>query len=132
MNLLSRNMKWVMLVAGLLTCTMFYALLAPQAALQSTFGETLPGPVAEIVVRNWGGLIGIVGLLLIYGAFNPASRSMVLLVAGASKVIFISLILIYGSKYLGHQAGVAVVVDSVMVLLFAGYLIGARSNSTSS
>lgn len=132
MNLLVTNMKWVMLVSGLLTCTMFYALLAPQAALESTFGESLQGPVAEIVVRNWGALIGITGLMLIYGAFNPESRSMALTVGLAGKLIFISLILIYGSKYLGHQAGVAVVVDSIMVLLFAAYLVGARGNRVSS
>ena len=52
------NMKWIMLVSGALTCTMVYAAIAPDAALRSTFGETLEGPVAEIVVRNWGALKG--------------------------------------------------------------------------
>ena len=46
------SMKWIMLVSGALTCTMLYAAIAPQAALQGTFGETLDGPVANIVVRN--------------------------------------------------------------------------------
>ncbi|MFN0062037.1 MAG: hypothetical protein ACKVPX_05930 [Myxococcaceae bacterium] len=57
---------------------MFYAALSPQAALLSTFGEALEGPVAEIVVRNWGALVGVVGLLLIYGAFNPPVRRVAL------------------------------------------------------
>jgi hypothetical protein len=48
------GMKWVMLSAGMLTCTMVYAAVAPQAALRSTFGETLDSPLAEIIVRNWG------------------------------------------------------------------------------
>ena len=72
---ITRQIKAVMLIAGRLTSTMLYALVAPQAALQSTFGEGLDGPVAEIVVRNWGALIGLVGALLIYGAFQPAAPS---------------------------------------------------------
>lgn len=123
-------MKWIMLVSGLLTCTMLYVAISPQAAQISNFGEALQGPVAEIVVRNWGALIALVGGMLIYGAFNPPSRPLVLVVAGLSKVVFISLVLIYGRQFLGHQAGVAVVVDSVMVILFGIYLIGGGKDES--
>jgi hypothetical protein len=37
------------------------------------------------------------------------------------------LVLSQGGRYLGHQAGVAVVVDPVMVALFAWYLLAARA-----
>ena len=127
MTWLISGIKWIMLVSGLLTCTMFYAAVAPQASLRSTFGESLEGPVAEIVVRSWGSLIGIVGLLLIYGAFRPGTRPAALCVAGASKVIFIILVLTYGRHLLGYQAGVAVIVDSFMVALFATYLVNSRN-----
>lgn len=53
-------------------------------------------PLAEIVVRNWGVLIAIVGGMLIYGAFQPNVRRLVLTVAGASKLAFIVLILLFG------------------------------------
>ena len=68
---ITTRIKPVMLIAGLLTSTMLYAAIAPEAALQSTFGESLTGPVAEIVVRNWGALIALVGMMLIYGAYDP-------------------------------------------------------------
>jgi hypothetical protein len=123
MNLLNRSIKWVMLVSGLLTCTMFYAAVAPGAALRSSFGQTIDGPVAQIVVRNWGALIGLMGLLLIYGAFREPARRIALLVAGASKVVFIALVLSLGQQFLQFQVGVSVVVDSVMVLLFGTYLV---------
>jgi hypothetical protein len=110
MNWVVAGMKWVMLLSGALTCTMVYATVAPQAALRSTFGETLEGPPAEIVVRNWGALIALVGAMLIYGAFNPRSRPLILTVAGVSKLIFITLILVYGRQYLGQQAGVAITI----------------------
>ena len=119
------SMKWIMLLSGVLTSTMIYAAIAPDAALQSTFGETLTGPLAQIVVRNWGALIALIGAMLIYGAFNPVSRPLVLTVAGISKAVFIGLVLTLGD-YLGRQAGVAVVIDAVMIALFAWYLVAAR------
>ena len=65
MNWIVAYIKWIMLVSGVLTCTMFYAAIAPQDALRSTFGETLQGPLADIIVRNWGVLITLVGAMLI-------------------------------------------------------------------
>ena len=126
MSFVAGNIKWIMLMSGALTCTMVYAVVAPQAALRSTFGETLEGPLAEIVVRNWGALITLVGAMLIYGAFNPQVRSLALIVAGASKLVFAALVLSQGGRYLGHQAGIAIAIDLVWVALFACYLLGAR------
>jgi hypothetical protein len=120
------KIKWIMLASGALTCTMIYATIAPQAALQGTFGETLQGPVAEVVVRNWGVLITVLGAMLIYGAFHPASRPLVLIVAGFTKLVFIVLVLAQGSRYLGRQAGIAIAIDAVWVVLFAWYLTAAR------
>ena len=127
MNFVAANIKWIMLVSGALTCTMVYAAIAPQAALRSTFGETLEGPLADIVVRNWGALIALMGAMLIYGAFNPAVRSPALAVAGASKLVFIALVLSHGGRYLGQQAGIAIAIDLVWVVLFALYLLGPRT-----
>jgi hypothetical protein len=126
-NIVANHIKWIMLVAGALTCTMVYAAIAPQDALRATFGETLDGPVADIVVRNWGVLITLVGAMLIYGAFDPAVRTFALTIAGLSKVAFIALVLSHGSRYLGHQAGVAVFIDLVWVVLFAWYLLSRSS-----
>ncbi|HEY6504068.1 MAG TPA: hypothetical protein VIZ28_08855 [Chitinophagaceae bacterium] len=122
------NFKWVMLISGLLTCTMFLALFSPQDSLKSNFGETLEGPVAGIVVRNWGALIGLVGIMLIYGAFNMPVRKFTLVIAGTSKIIFISLVLSSGVSYFGLGAGTAVIADSVMVVLYALYLMLSGSS----
>jgi amino acid transporter len=120
------KMKWIMLVSGVLTLTMVYAAVAPEAALRSLFGDALEGPLAEIVVRNWGVLIALVGGMLIYGAFHAHSRRLVLIVAGLSKVAFIALVLTYGGRYLGQQVGVSIAIDLVMVLLFVVYLVASR------
>jgi hypothetical protein len=125
---LVRHIKALMIVSGGLTCTMVLAALAPQAALRSTFGETLEGPLAEVVVRNWGALIGLVGAMLIYGAFVPAVRALVLVVAGLSKIVFVGLVLGQGGRYL-DDAGIAVGVDIVMVGLYAAYLLATRGGA---
>ena len=102
----------------------------PEAALRATYGETLQGPLAQIVVRSWGAVIAIIGVMLIYGAFNRPSRPLVLTVASLSKLIFIGLVLIYGSQYLGQRVGISIVVDLVMVLLFVAYLAAAGREKT--
>lgn len=121
--MLNRSIKWIMLVSGVLTCTMVYAVVAPEAMLQSTFGETLEGPLAHLLVRNWGALIFLVGAMLIYGAFRPEVRSLVLVVAGASKVVFIALVMSNGGRYSGGPAGISIAVDALMVLVFTAYLV---------
>jgi hypothetical protein len=121
------KMKWIMIVSGVLTSTMIYAAVAPAAALESTFGESLNGPLAELIVRNWGALVAIGGGMLIYGAFNPIVRPIVLAFTGLGKIVFIALVLQHGWQYLRYQAGIAVVIDSLMVMLFAWYLMASRA-----
>jgi hypothetical protein len=126
MSWLAANIHRIMIVSGVLTMTMIYAALAPQAALRSTFGESVSGPVADIVVRNWGALIALVGATLIYGARKPAVRPLILTVAALSKAIFVALVLSHGVRFLGYQAGIAVVVDTLWVVVFAWYLLVVR------
>ena len=126
MRLSDTHIKWIMLVSGALTCTMIYAFIAPEAALTSTFGAALEGPVATVVVRNWGALITLIGAMLIYGAFHPGVRKFALVVATASKVVFIALVLAQGGRFLGYQAGTAILIDGLWVVLFAWYLLTTR------
>jgi hypothetical protein len=125
MSWLLARVKGLMLVSGILTCTMLLAAVAPQATLRSTFGETLEGPLAEVVVRNWGVLIALVGGMLIYGAYVPPVRSLVLAVAALGKATFIGLVLAQGGRYLA-RAGVVLVCDLVMVAAFAACLVAMR------
>ncbi|HYJ36993.1 MAG TPA: hypothetical protein VEV87_00190 [Chitinophagaceae bacterium] len=116
--------KWIMLICGLLTCSMFIGLISPQSSVKSNFGETLSASsYLDIIVRSWAALIGLIGIMLIYGAFVPAVRQFALIIAGISKLIFITLILSMGSQYLEFGVGTAVIVDSIMIVLFIVYLL---------
>jgi len=87
MTWIANNIRWIMIVSGVLTATMIYAAIAPDAALRSMFGETVDGPLAHILARNWGALIALVGAMLIYGAFDPPGRPFILIVAGISTAL---------------------------------------------
>jgi hypothetical protein len=49
MNWIVVGIKWIMVVSGILTATMIYAAIAPEAALQSTFGETLDDRLRKLL-----------------------------------------------------------------------------------
>jgi len=121
------NFKWLMLASGILTCTMFLAFISPQFSLQSNFGKTLPDELSTLIVRNWGFLIGLVGLMLIYGAMRESVRRFALMVGGSSKIAFIFLVVTAKEDYMNFGAGTAVIVDSTMVALFIAYLLLTRN-----
>ncbi|MCG6149980.1 hypothetical protein LFX15_16890 [Leptospira levettii] len=126
MKLIFSNIKWIMLVSGLITCSMILSALHPNLGLTLTFGETMDGNLANIVVRNWGALIAIVGGMLVYGAYHEPNRNLVLVVASISKSIFILLNLVYGQAYLAKSSP-ALVFDSLLVIIFVSYLVSKSS-----
>jgi len=128
LNIFITNIKWIMIVAGLLTCSMIFAVFAPQAALISMFGEALTEPLAQVIVRSWGFLIFLMGMLLIYGAFKPVYRNLSLVIVSLSKIAFISLIFIFGVQYI-EKAFLTLIFDSILIVLFALYLIKTKNIS---
>jgi hypothetical protein len=125
MTLLTDNMQWVLLVCGLLTFTMIQAVFAPRATMRAYFGEAPDSPAADLLMRNWGALVAAGGVLLVYAGFTPAIRPAALIFVGAGKLVFVALVLSQAKRFLRGQALTAVVLDSLMVVLFAAYLLAA-------
>lgn len=123
MSFINNNMKWIMLISGLITFTMISAVFLPHLALFSMFGSSLEGPLAEVVVRNWGALIALIGGMLIYGAFHAEVRQLVLVVAVMSKLTFIALVVLYGFSDL---LILAISIDAFMVALFILSLLSKK------
>jgi len=128
LNFIFTNIKWIMIISGLLTCSMIAAVFAPEAALISMFGEALTEPLAQIVVRSWGFLIFLIGTLLIYGAYIPEYRNLVLVITSMSKIAFITIIIIFGPQYI-DKSTLTIVLDSVLITVFLTYLIKAKSTT---
>jgi hypothetical protein len=125
MNFIIKNIKWVMLVSGVLTFTMFYGLFAPQAALESMFGTSFDGTLENIVIRSWSALVGLIGAILIYGFFSQKNRVFSISVAAFSKVVFVSLVLLYGQEFLAKVAP-AIAMDCFVIILSGVYLFAVR------
>ncbi|WP_373187765.1 hypothetical protein [Halopseudomonas sp.] len=122
MKFITRNFKWVMLASGALTATMFYGLIAPQAALESMFGASFNGNLESIIVRSWSALVGIIGIVLIYGALVEKHRIFSATIGALSKAIFVSLVIVYGEAFLG-QAAPAIIMDIVVVVVTLIFLV---------
>jgi hypothetical protein len=120
-----KNIKWIMLFAGVVTCTTLFAVIAPQDALLNMFGCNLTELLANLVVRSWGFLVYIMGVLLINGAFNEDSRMLRIITAGICKIGFLLLILMYGANYI-DTLWVTVVFDSIVVLILGAYVISSN------
>jgi hypothetical protein len=126
--MLSKSIKWIMLVSGLLTCTMIYAVISPEASVASTFGESLSGDLANTIVRSWGALITLIGVMLIYGAFNPSNRKFAAAIAGVSKLIYVALLINLGGPYLS-KAAVIVGFDSIVAVVLLAYVFVGENDS---
>jgi hypothetical protein len=120
------NMQWVLLVCGLLTFSMAQAVFAPRATMRAYFGEAPESKAVDLLMRNWGMLVAAGGVLLIYAAFAPEIRPAALVFVGAGKLAFILLVLLAGGGFLKKQAGLAVVIDGIMVVLFGTYLVATQ------
>jgi hypothetical protein len=126
--MISKYIKWIMLVSGLLTCTMIYAVISPEASVASTFGESLSGDLANTIVRSWGALITLIGVMLIYGAFNPSNRKFAAAIAGVSKLIYVALLINLGDPYLS-KAAVIVGFDSIVAVVLLAYVFVGEHES---
>ena len=121
-----KNIKWIMLFFGVITCTTFFAVIAPQDALLSMFGSNLTEPLANLLVRSWGFLVFIMGALLIYGAFNEETRLLCIITAGVSKVGFLLLIMIFGTNYI-ETLWVTAAFDTFVILILTTYVISSKN-----
>ncbi|WP_293678348.1 hypothetical protein [uncultured Phenylobacterium sp.] len=121
MDLIVDQFRWVMLVGGLITMTMLQAAFAPRAAFRTLLGEEPQGPLALLIARNWGLLVGGSGALLVWGAFHPEIRTPVLLFSAVGKLSFVLLVLSHPPYR--RKAIAAIVIDGLLVALFAAYLL---------
>jgi hypothetical protein len=128
MDFIARNAKWVMLISGGLTATMFYGLFAPQAALESMFGVSFDGALESIVIRSWSALIGLMGVILIYGFYNEAVRKAAFAIAALGKLIFVVLVLLFGQQFLA-AALPAIVMDLIVIFVAAIYILKPAAKS---
>lgn len=122
MTLITDNIFWILIVSGALTSTMLLAAVAPRPVFQQFFGNPLEGPLGNAIMRNWGLIVGMSGLLLIYSAFDETIRTPIMLFSIVGKLFFVGLVFAAGGSLRAARSGA--LIDLVICALFVAYLIG--------
>ncbi|HEY1709808.1 MAG TPA: hypothetical protein VGG10_16180 [Rhizomicrobium sp.] len=122
MSWIVRNIGWVLIVSGLGTSSVLLMAADPRLAMQTIFGEVAEGPVAALIARSWGALVGASGLLLIYAAYHAETRLPILLYSIAGKLGFVVLVAVTPA-FRSRLAAVLAAGDLAIVLLLGWYLI---------
>lgn len=121
--MLATYIEMILIVTGVLTASMLLQFFAPVTMVRRNFGAELKDDVSILLARHWGLLVFCFGVLLILAARNEAIRVPVIIAAGVEKLGLIGFVLAGPLKK--HPATLVVAIaDSVMVLLYAGYLLG--------
>ena len=122
MSWIGANIALVLVVSGVLTCSMLLMAISPARAMRSTFGEVETGPVTSLIARSWGLMIFASGLLLIYAAYHAEARLPILLYSIAGKLGFIGLVLAE-PRFRRPNTLIAAGGDLVIVALMSWYLV---------
>lgn len=122
MAFIADNIFWILLVSGIITSSMLAAVLAPRFVFQQFFGTTLDGALGNAIMRNWGLVIGMSGLLLIYAAYDETVRTPIMLFSIVGKLFFAMQVFAAGSSLKAARGGA--IIDLVIGVVFCAYLIG--------
>ncbi|MGD1935590.1 MAG: hypothetical protein ACFB0Z_13995 [Candidatus Phaeomarinobacter sp.] len=122
MAVITDNIFWILIVSGVVTSTMLLAAVAPRAVFKQFFGSVLEGPLGNAVMRNWGLVIGMSGLLLIYAAYDETIRTPIMAFSIVGKLFFVGLVFTAGSSLKAARGGA--IIDLLIAGLFSAYLLG--------
>jgi hypothetical protein len=121
--MISRYIKPILVVTGIVTASMIAAFLAPAMVLDQLFVGAPSDAVSLAVTRHWGLLVFCFGALLIWAAYRPELRKPVLILTIVEKVaLVLGILLLPLALKLG--AYVAAATDATCTALYLLYLAG--------
>ena len=121
--MLAAHIEWVLLLTGLATTGALVLCLAPGTMMKMIFGQAPSDALSLLIVRHWGLLVGLVGVLLIYAAHHPEMRVPTLTVAIVEKAAFALGVFISPFRCRPVVVGMALA-DAGMAAVYGLYLTG--------
>jgi hypothetical protein len=121
--MISRYIKPILIVTGLVTASTIAAFFAPATVLSQLFADPPSDPVSLALMRHWGLLVFCFGGLLLYAAYHPEMRKPVLAFTIVEKVALVLGILLLPLP-LRPGAYVAAGSDATFSALYLLYLAG--------
>ena len=117
------HIEIILIVTGATTAMALAQFIAPASISRLIYGAVPTEMVGIALIRHWGLLVFLVGILLIYAAFHPEVREPVTVVAAAEKIAF-SLIIFSTSLRRFPIAAAIAVGDILIPLVYVLFLVG--------
>ena len=122
--MIAEHIYWILIVTGLVTVLVLPMVFAPAPMLRLLFGEVPVGPLAVLIARHWGLLLGLLGLLLLSAAYVQELRTAVVTFAMLEKFAFALLVLPNPQLRSRGRAGLVAATDLLTAVVFLLYLAG--------
>ena len=87
--MISRYIKPILIITGIITASMIVAFFAPAIVLNQLFADPPSDAVGLALTRHWGLLVFCFGGLLIWAAYRPELRKPVLVFTIVEKVALV-------------------------------------------
>ena len=113
----------ILVVSGAATAGAIVLFLAPEPLLRLVFGVDAADGLTIFFARYIGLLVFLFGCLLVYCAFNPATRAPVLVAASTEKLVFVALVAM-GKAKRTPLLTTAAIADALFATLYVLYLAG--------
>jgi hypothetical protein len=120
--MIATHIQIILIATGAFTALAFGQFFAPAKLLQLIYGQAQADTASLMLTRHWGLLVGCVGLLLIYAAFEPTVRVHFMIFAVVEKVALGALIL--GSDLRRQSPAAALAIGDLLIsLIYVVYLV---------
>jgi hypothetical protein len=117
------HVEIILIVTGAATSLALLQFIAPSTVFRMTYGAASVDVVSTGLARHWGLLIFLIGILLIYAAFQPAVRNPAVVVAAVEKLALGAGVLCTSLRK--YPIAVAIAAgDSVIAVIYVLYLAG--------
>jgi hypothetical protein len=123
--MLAAQIELILVLTGLATASALVLFLSPVTMMRMLFGQAPSDAVSILIVRHWGLLVGLVGILLIYAAYHAEIRAPTLIVAIAEKAAF-ALGVFLSPFHRSPTVFVMALADAGMAAVYLIYLVYAH------
>jgi len=121
--MITTHIQPLLVITGLVTTLAAVMFIAPRPLLKLLFNVERPDSITLFVARHWGLVIGLVGMLLVFAAYEPSVRVPAMAMAATEKIAMVGLICFLPLKRTAFMRMIAFG-DGAMAVVYLMYFAG--------
>jgi len=90
--MITAHIQPLLVITGFITALAAVMFIAPRPLLKLVFNVEKADSITLLVARHWGLLVGLIGMLLVFAAYEPNVRVPAMAMATAEKIAIAGLI----------------------------------------